>query len=255
MRTARFLLLAHCGAVAVGLAAFALVYGARGGDPRSLASGPAPTVSADATPEPGATPDPKVPFWYVPYINQDRQSPPFRGVLNGFEIVPGGEGQAERTALEVCPETGLASPDPRELVPIVAAPGPLQVDPEAIGLDISAEELPTAFLCKGELAIVIWPLFAAPGTADVNPGGSPVIVKRIHGRDTVIHSAPKHRWLETTVNGLPALVSGPIVSTGETQFGSCFATVYSDETGTMTSVSAPAADSDFCLAVIERLVS
>jgi len=196
-----------------------------------------------------------VPFWYVPYINQDRQSPPFRGVLNGFEIVPGGEGQAERTALEVCPETGLASPDPRELVPIVAAPGPLQVDPEAIGLDISAEELPTAFLCKGELAIVIWPLFAAPGTADVNPGGSPVIVKRIHGRDTVIHSAPKHRWLETTVNGLPALVSGPIVSTGETQFGSCFATVYSDETGTMTSVSAPAADSDFCLAVIERLVS
>jgi hypothetical protein len=136
----------------------------------------------------------------------------------------------------------------------VTSKGALQIDPKALGEGISASTLPEAFLCKGTLALVDWTLSVAPGTASVNPGGSDLIITRSKGKDPVIHSAPLDRWHSVAVAGNPGILSSPIVSVGNKQFGDCFLAVYQATTDVLTTITGTAANDGFCLAIGEAIL-
>lgn len=246
---------AIAGAVAcvlAGVAVFIGVYTLRGSDQPIQAGPPPGPPGAGVTPIPGSTPDTSLPFWHIPYINQDNQRPRYSGLLNGFTIDPGWHG---KSAYDVCPGTGLeAARSPRETV---SAPGPLQIEPSVLPGGVSATSftpLPDAWLCKGEPVQFGWSLSVEAGTPDVNPGGSALYISRIRGREPVIHAAPKERWSTTTVAGSPAIVSSPIVVAGDKQFGACFVAVYQEQTDVMTTVLASAANDPFCLRVAEAVL-
>jgi hypothetical protein len=239
------------GAVALAFVAFATTYALRGADRASQATtGPA-TPDHTATPAPHTTPDTSQPFWYQPFLNQDAQRKPFRGTLNGLEIDTSWQG---RTALDVCPPRGLDSPPPRTEISVAAAPGPLQVDPKAMPQGVSPSNVPDVFLCHGELALLSWTFSVSAGTPDVNEGGSSLLIHRFRGREPITYGSPRERWSEATVNGLPVVMSRPIVTVGSKQFGGCFVAGYNSETDVTTEVSGTAANEGFCLQVAQAVM-
>lgn len=255
MRAAYRIAATAAGVAIVGIAAFVAAYTLRGPDEVTTASGSPERPSKEVTPEPGATPDTAAPFWHIPYVKQDEQKPPFSGEFNGYQIAPGGEGKVERTAYDLCPGVGLDAAAPDKLLATVTAPGPLRIDPQSLPVGVRSRDLPGAFLCHGELALAYWLFHAEAGTVDVNPGGSPLSINRIRGQEPVIHSAPEDRWVAVTIGGLPAVVARPIVTVGDEQFGACFAAVYNPDSDVFTTVSAHAANAEFCIAVMAAVVS
>lgn len=222
-------------AAAVAIVTAASVVGCvfNGEDQEAPASTPTATPSA----LPGGTPEPATPF---------------RGTLNGYEIVPGGQGVVERSPFDLCPGVGLTGA-PGEEVAAITAPGPLRIDPSVLPAGVEPLGLPDVFLCRGELAIATWPFHIEAGTPDVNPGGGMLSVHRIRGRDPIIHSAPRDRWAEVTIGGLDALVARPPVS-GDRPVGNCFAALYDSATDVYTTVSGEAANAEFCIAVMGAVV-
>lgn len=233
---------------AIGVVTFSATYALRGSDPVSRAASGTVTPDRTATPDPNVTPDTTQPYWYAPYINADAQSPAFRGELNGLRIDPDWEG---RTGFDFCPGTGMEPAAPRTEIETVAAPGPLQIDPKALPAGIVPTSAPEAFLCRGALTQDSWTFTVAPGTPDVNEGGSNLFIARFRGLEPIAHPGPAERWRPAMVNGLPAVVLDSIVSVGTKQFGGCFAAVYDQERDVMTTVNAGAANGPFCQRIAE----
>ena len=225
-------------AVAIAMAALAVGCVFNGEDQEAPASTPtAGTPSATATSTPGSTLEP---------------STPFRGTLNGYEIVPGGQGVVERSPYDLCPGVGLSGAPGEELATVIA-PGQLRIDPAVLPAGVQPLGLPEVFLCRDDLVIVMWVFHIEAGARDVNPGGGSLVVFRVRGRDPIIHSAPRDHWAEVTIGGVAALVARPPVS-GERPVGNCFAALYDPATGTYTTVSADGANAEFCVAVMEAVV-
>ncbi|MGB4861674.1 MAG: hypothetical protein WBO97_04375 [Tepidiformaceae bacterium] len=172
---------------------------------------------------------------------------PFKGSLGEYEIVPGGVGLPTRTGFDACPGVGL-EPAPTERA-VVTAPGPLRIDPATMPAGIDPQGVPTAFLCRGELAYASWAFFAQAGTPDANPGGSPVSITRERGNQPLIRGAPAAQWSEVILGGLPGVAVGPA-----RPIESCFAAVYNPVTDVQTTVSADGAALELCLAVIEAVL-
>jgi hypothetical protein len=259
-------LLYSLGALAIAMASFALVYSLRDPDRRTVAEGPiafpsevpSPGVGPkieppgpDVTPEPGMTPDTSKAFWFVPYLNQDRQKPRFVGELNGLQIDPASKG---RSALEICPPTGLDLPPPGTTVEVATQLGPLQLDPARMPAGVKPVGLPGVFVCGPDVAQVYWNFEYPAGTPGVNPGGGAINVSRMRGQEPVIHAAPQDRWLATRVAGMPAVASPPIITVNNKSVGTCFVAVYDPETDVLTTVLA-GESLEFCLAVAKEVVS
>lgn len=238
-------------AVAITGAAFAATYFLRSADTPGVAAPILDQPGPNATPKPGETPDTSRPFWHIPYVNQDQQKPRFRGALNGFEIDPEAPGQSPA---ELCPPSGLSLPAPDKSLSIVIDPGPLRINPGQLPPGVNGHELPEAYTCKGALAQVAWLFSVLPGTEHVNPGGSDLLIQRVRGRQPVIHEAPADRWAETTVGGLPAVVSRPVVVVGDREFGDCFLATYDPASDVMTTISASAATSEFCELIAQEVL-
>ncbi len=222
-------------AAAVAIVTAAIVVGCVFGGEDQEAQAPTPTATPSALP--GGTPE---------------LVTPFRGTVNGYEIVPGGQGVVERSPYDLCPGVGLSGA-PGEEVATITAPGPLRIDPSVLPAGVEPLGLPDVFLCRGELAIVMWIFQIEAGTPDVNPGGGALSVHRVRGRDPIIHSAPRDRWAEVTIGGLDALVARPPVS-GDRPVGDCFAALYDPATDVYTTVSGHGANAEFCIAVMEAVV-
>ena len=94
-----------------------------------------PTIpAANATPAPNSTPDTSSPFWYVPYLNQERDAVKFDGAIagvsitaqanqaNGFDVCPGtGRTRAPGvSAVQAARNAGAVKIDDRTLPPFVA---------------------------------------------------------------------------------------------------------------------------------------
>lgn len=239
-------------AVALAMAAFTITYLARGSDPASRAQPPGDGPATGATPLPSATPDTSQPFWYMPYVNADQAKPPFVGTLNGIPIDPDHQG---RTPYEVCGGSGMDLVDPDVLMETVTRAGPLAVNPARFPASVRSLDGPWAWTCPDGLAQVSWIFHVAAGTAHVNPGGSDLTVDRIRGLDPVMHSAPADRWFAAEVAGRPAVAQRPVVVAGDKQFGSCFVAVWDVRSNILTTVSAGAANAEFCLLIAEEVVS
>jgi len=240
--------------VTTTVVAFGATYWLRGPEPVGIAQQPPVSPGLDTTPIPGVMADTSQPFWHIPYINQDREKPTFTGTLNGYEINPGGVGRKERTAFDMCPGVGLSDPAPGRLLPTVTGPGPLRIDPRTLPEGVVPTDGPYAFLCRDNPAITYWLFHVDAGTPHANPGGSDLSIHRNVGRDPVTHAAPRDRWSAVTIAGLPAVVASPIVSIGDKQFGDCFVALYDPRSDVFTTVSAGAANAEFCTSVMEVLV-
>ena len=237
--------------VAVGVSAFTIVYATRGSDAVSQAQAPIEPPAKDVTPPPGATPDTSKPFWHIPYINQDEKRPIFVGTLNGYTIDPAAP---ERTGLDVCPGTGLEPLHPSTAAAMLSAPGRLQIDARVLPASVGEASLIDAFTCGADLAIVIRGFHLKPGAEGVNEGGGSLQIFRSTGNGPVVWAAPQERWKAIQVNGLPAIVSRPIVSVGTKVFGDCFVAVYEPRTDVKTTVWGAAANESVCLAVAEAVI-
>lgn len=234
--------------VAVGASAFTIVYATRGDDALTQAQAPINPPAKDVTPPPGETPDTSKPFWHIPYINQDEMRPIFVGTLDGYTINPAAP---ERTAYEVCPGTGLEQPAAAKIAETVGAPGPLQIDPNSLPTSVGPTTGTDAWACKGNLTMASRSFRLTPGAEGVNEGGGSLFISRVTGNNPVVWAAPQERWKAIKINGLPAVVSRPIVSAGTKQFGDCFLAVYQPATDVLTTVWAAAANEAFCTAVAE----
>lgn len=230
----------------------ALTYGLRDSDTVTTAQQPPTTPDGQATPVSGSTPDTSQPGWHIPYLNADREKPKFKGTLNGIDIDADWPG---RTALDVCPAVGLNPVDPSVLLATVVAPGPLRIDPRLLPKGVTTSDPPDAFACRGALADVVWKFHAEPGIPGVNPGGSPVLVRRIMGKEPLQHSAPRDRWATATVRGVDAVVLRPIIEADGKEFGECVVALYNAKTDAFTTVIAAAANAQFCLDVAEAVTS
>ena len=238
--------------VAVGASAFTVIYATRGNDAVTQAQAPIDRPAKDVTPPPGETPDTSKPFWHIPYINQDEKRPVFVGKLNGYTIDPESPG---RTAYDVCPGTGLWQVDPRKAGDFIAAPGPLQINPRDLppsaGETTNLDDL-VAFTCGGSLAEVSRGFIVKPGPGEQY--GGRLVIARATGNDPVFWSAPQERWRPVQIDGLPAVVSRPIVSAGTKQFGACFLAIYQPKTNVRTTVWADGGHEAFCIAVAEAVI-
>lgn len=236
--------------VAVGASAFTVIYATRGSDAVTQAQAPIDRPAKDVTPPPGATPDTSKSFWHIPYINQDEKRPVFVGKLNGYTI---DSAAPERTAYDVCPGTGLWQIDPREAGQVVAAVGPLRIEPLSLPSSVGETSFLDAFRCGENLATVSWGFHLKPGGDGVNGGGA-LVIGRATGNDPVFWSAPQERWRPIQINGLPAVVSRPIISAGTKQFGACFLAIYQPKTNVRTTVWADGGHEAFCIAVAEAVI-
>lgn len=178
-------------------------------------------------------------------------SAPFVGTLNGTAIDPGWRGPPP---FEVCPEVGLEPVSPVELLQgTVAGQDRLRVDPALMPEGVAQAEAPGGFACRGNLVEVAWAFSVAPGTADANPGGGTVFVRRVVGNEPLQHGAPAERWSAATIGRQPAVVLRAVVEEEGRQFGECLAAFYDAETDVLTTVVAVAANGAFCVRVAESV--
>jgi hypothetical protein len=228
-------------AVAVAVAVVAVVW-AMTGDP----GGPHPRLSGEgAGEEPEAAASATV---TVPPTGGAGE--PFAGTLNGIAIDPEWPG---RTPYEVCPDVGLEPAHSAELLITLAAAGPLRIDPGLMPEGVTPTGVPEGFSCRDTLVEARWDFAVEPGTADANPGGGTVSVRRAVGKEPLQHGASAERWLATTIGAHPGVLLRAVVEEEGQQFGECLAAFYDSETDVLTTVIAVAANGAFCLRVAEAV--
>lgn len=243
----------HAGvALALAFTTFAVVYELRPNDSVTRAQAPPATPDMISTPAAGSTPDVTEPYWHIPYVNMDRSIPSFTGILNGLAVDPDWPG---RSALEFCPgDGGLRRAEPDVYLSIAVESPDTGVNPTDLPDGVMPLSSPDVFLCGDNIAQLSWVFSVAEGTPHVNEGGSNLYIGRTKGKDPIIHAAPSSRWQPVNIEGLAAVLAGPIVKSGIKQYGSCFVAMYDPTTDIMTSVLATAANEEFCVAVAESVV-
>jgi hypothetical protein len=127
----------------------------------------------DVTPEPGATPDPTKPCWYIPYGNQERLAPKFHGTLNGITF------GVKEGPLPPCTGKLVTRPDWREAVR--NTPFNLRIDRLAGSAELWGT--PRVGQCSGDgrILFIIAELNMAAGPG-VNSGGGAFQIFRGEGR-------------------------------------------------------------------------
>lgn len=169
---------------------------------------PRPTIpqppGPDVTPEPGATPDTTQPWWYVPWVNAERDKPLFDGTLAGIRIANGAQGPAY-----VCNGEGELSPELSD-----AAGSPVDVSlpavPAEVVLSVYVGGHSGVALCDGT------PFSGSVDySLDVDPEWSPfggfVGLYRHYGEPVASLAIPAWRWEEGEVAGLTVAMAHPIL--------------------------------------------
>lgn len=171
-------------------------------------TGQAPPPTGSETPAPGATPDLRQPFWYVPYLNRDASLPVLEGSLNGIAIgktlAPADEGY--------CPNEGQWVTDPTQT-------GVHESSPVGIVRMLPADMVnfrpPVYLLCVGkpsraEATIAVTVDRGAPSAAPGLGTGSVEVIRFVGTPHTPMRAAAE-RWSPATVAGFPAAVLRPVI--------------------------------------------
>lgn len=158
------------------------------------ASGTVRLPGPDETPIPGATPDITQPFWYVPYLNQDRLAAKFRGQLNGLEV-----GRASGPALQ-CDE--VYRPDWQAAI----TGTPFDLDFSQLPKGVTLNQPPQVYFCSdGRPRRMEAILDVHEDVVGAGPGGAQVVISRWAGVRWWPEEAPASRWSTGNVNGAPAV--------------------------------------------------
>lgn len=186
--------------------------------PPTLVIGEAP--GPDVTPIPGATPDTSQPWWYVPYLNAQRDKPLLDSTIAGIRIGP-----------DVDP--GSSCTDGTSSLGTVA-------DTQGTRFDLELPYQPPATvrqpgneyvtLCDGQVVSS-----EADYTVGANPAGSPFggsfKVYRHVGDPIASLSIASERWRTGTVATLPAAIAEPILP--DIGLGESAVVVFNDEVVTV----------------------
>lgn len=227
-----------------------ITHAARSPDPVIHAQDEPVPPGPNTTPEPGATPDVTRPFWYVPYYNQERDSPKFEGTIAGISISPN---PPETSGFDACPGTGLKELPGKPAVEAARSAGPLQIDDRFLPSFLRTEQAPSVWTCGTTTVEVSWGFAVEDGIRGVGKGGTGVVITRTAvGGVTGISGSPG-RWSTEMVAGHQAAVMAPILAVSGYVIGDCYAGVKDTATRVLTQVTA-GGTSDFCTLILEAVL-
>lgn len=150
----------------------------------------------DVTPEPGSTPDRSRPYWHIPYENQERMAPKFRGELAGLLIgqePPEADDEARR-----CPGAVIeTSPDAMR-----ESWFPLTLSGLPDGVQVKATTVATCD--DGRPLWIEVDLEVAPGTPGAGLAGDTISIARVPGIRLWPNEASMGRWAAGQIAGRPA---------------------------------------------------
>jgi hypothetical protein len=178
----------------------------------------------DVTPEPGSTPDRSRPYWHIPYENQERMAPKFRGELAGLLIgqePPDAHDEARR-----CPGAVIeTSPNAMR-----ESWFPLTLSGLPDGVQVKATTVATCD--DGRPLWIEVDLEIAPGTAGAGAQGGTINVWRAPGVRWWLNEGSTERWSEGEIEGRPVALLDEIVE----GIGDAAIIVVDEETGGSTRV-------------------
>jgi hypothetical protein len=171
----------------------------------TLATGDTPVIPTppgpDVTPAPGATPDTSQPWWYVPWVNAERDKPLFEGTLAGIYIANGASGPAYK-----CEGTGTLSEDVSE-----ADGTAVDVRLDAVPESLITEQMSlTTSLCDG-MPYAAEVHYLIDADEEWAPFGGSVMLYRHHGEPIASVAIPAWRWEEREIASLRVAVAHPIL--------------------------------------------
>ena len=207
--------------------------------------GAASPIADNVTPPPGATPDRSQPYWYVPYLNRDRDLPKFSGDINGIHI---GSAAIRPEAPTKC--AGQSRAATGDEAARLAALGPLAI-PKVVTDQLRVAVPLVVSLCD-DLVVAVVEYFDAPaGRPGVNVGGGAVEIRRELGTYGVGLDEAAERWTAGNIHGRPAALLAPVVDT----FGTTAVVVTSQAGGSpeTTLVRGAGVTLDFVIKLAEEL--
>lgn len=210
----------------IGVGSFFAVRTLTGGSGPASAENP-PTAfpeppGPNVTPAPGTTPDTSKPWWYVPYLNAERDKPLFDGTIAGVRIAYG-------------EDPGNVCPDGKQTIGSYNDTIGTSLSLKPSYLPKGAEPESDAFvgLCDGKPAIAQATYLVSADPLVPRYGGS-IVILRHRGKPVASLAIPRDRWHEGTVAGHHAAIAEPILP--DLGLGESAVIVYSD--GILTEVHA-----------------
>jgi DNA-binding CsgD family transcriptional regulator len=192
----------------------------------------------DVTPIPGATPDTSQPWWYVPYLNADRDKPRFDGTLAGIRIGPnvdpGSSCEGGVTSMGTVSDTTGTRFDlelPYQPPQTTRQPGSEYV-----------------MLCDGQVVSSEADYTVAADSTGSPFGGSLKVYRHV-GDPIASLSIASERWRAGTIATRPAAIAEPILP--DIGLGESAVVVYGD--GVLTEVHADGIPMDELMKVAESL--
>ena len=197
------------------------------------------------TPEPGSTPDRERPFWYVPYLNQERDAPKFRGEKNGIIFDDADSPAGEEKPGEVC--EGLHAPEDWQSA-VAGTPFAVRLDNLPRGVKLLGE--PMLLQCGDGSPLNMSLLLQIEGGIEgVGPAGSAVYVDRVAGTRAWPNLYSPDRLSSGEVAGHPAV----FVSEVADGFGDVTIFIVDEESNGSTRVRFEQATMEFAKSLAEDL--
>ena len=207
--------------------------------------GAASPIAENVTPVPGATPDRSQPYWYVPYLNRDRDLPKLSGDINGIHI--GSAAVRPEAPMKCAGQSRAATGDEAARLAVL---GTLAI-PTAVTDQLKASVPLVVTLCDDKVVGAVEYFDAPAGHAGVNVGGGAVEIRRELGVYGVGLDEAAERWTAGSIRGNAAAFLAPVVDT----FGTTAVVVTSQAAGSpeTTLVRGAGVTLDFVTKLAEEL--
>lgn len=236
---------------AIALTIAGIAYSLRSPEAITRAQGAPTPPGADATPQPGVTPDTTKPFWYIPYLNQERDLPKFDGTIAGVRVNSTPVGVS---GFSICPGSGLDEVPGTAAIDSARNAGALRIDDRLLPAYVKSAQVPDVWRCEASIADVTWVFSVEQGSPGVDKGGGTVTVLRTKGRSTAATVGSAGRWKEQLIAGRPGLAMTPILVVGDHVLGQCLAASVDEKTNVLTQVIATGGTTEFCTAIAEEVL-
>lgn len=230
-----------------GVTAFGLTFGLSGSDRAGRAADEPEVPPAEATPEPGSTPDFDEPLWYVPYQNAENLAPKFDGERNGIEITLNSDPRQDL----LCPGEFRIAPAGQMLE--LAVTSDIGIPIRSLPAGVVPVSEPFVYLCDRSPFHIIWSFDVSAETTGAGSGGSGLDIYRLKSTREFYLPASEERWSDVDIGGSNGLSLSPIVTGPGAPIGGCAVLLRDDARDLLTVVQASAAHEEFCVSVAEVL--